>query len=98
LKWSGLVRRRTLAKWLCERGAIQVNGQAGKAGRAIAVGDRVTLPRGHRRVTVEVLVLPEHGRPWRPADHIQNETCYRILSDEPTKEEELSGAARSDQL
>jgi ribosomal 50S subunit-recycling heat shock protein len=58
LKWSGLVRRRTLAKGLCGHQAIRVNRGVAKAGRLISVGDRIILPRNHRWIEIEVLHLP----------------------------------------
>jgi ribosomal 50S subunit-recycling heat shock protein len=58
LKWSGLVRRRTLAKWLCDHQAIRVNRGVAKAGRLIGLGDRILLPRNHCWIEIEVLHLP----------------------------------------
>ncbi|MBZ5534808.1 MAG: RNA-binding S4 domain-containing protein [Acidobacteriia bacterium] len=82
LKWSGLIRRRTLSKWLCERGAIRVNEQAAKPGRAVSVGDRIAILRGDRRLMVEVLDLPTRVLNPRsdPADPQKSPEWYRVIN------------------
>ncbi|HEX9724169.1 MAG TPA: S4 domain-containing protein, partial [Vicinamibacteria bacterium] len=40
LKQSRLVKRRTMAKELCEDGAVKVNGKPVRASKEIAAGDR----------------------------------------------------------
>lgn len=84
LKWSGLIRRRTLSKWLCERGAIRVNEQVAKPGRAVTVGDRILILRGDRRQMVEVLDLPVKvltRRSNSPDPHGSAE-WYRVINPE----------------
>ncbi len=44
LQVSRLVKRRTVANTLCNRGKVYVNGHPAKAGRALAVGDILRLP------------------------------------------------------
>jgi ribosomal 50S subunit-recycling heat shock protein len=84
LKWSGLIRRRTLSKWLCERGAIRVNEQAAKPGRAVSAGDRIAILRGDRRLMVEVLDLPVRVLTRRSdsADPQKSPEWYRIINPE----------------
>ncbi len=59
LKTSRLVKRRSLAKVLCEDGKIRVGGLPAKAARQVRVGDRIELDLGRRHVVVEVLGVPE---------------------------------------
>jgi ribosomal 50S subunit-recycling heat shock protein len=82
LKWSGLIRRRTLSKWLCERGAIRVNEQVAKPGRGVAVGDRIVILRGDRRLMLEVLDLPTRALPPHSgsADPQESPEWYRIVN------------------
>lgn len=84
LKWSGLIRRRTLAQWMCERHAIRVNNQFAKAGRPVAAGDRIAIFRGQRVLKVEILALPTRMSTAREAsaEYPQTTACYRILSEE----------------
>jgi ribosomal 50S subunit-recycling heat shock protein len=84
LKWSGLIRRRTLSKWLCERGAIRVNEQAAKPGRSVSVGDRIVILRGDRHLMVEVLDLPARVLIRRPdsAEPPASSEWYRVINPE----------------
>jgi ribosomal 50S subunit-recycling heat shock protein len=84
LKWSGLVRRRTLSKWMCERGAIRVNEQTAKPGRAVSVGDRIAILRGDRRLLVEVLHLPARAlaRPIQEPEGQGSPEWYRVIPSE----------------
>jgi ribosomal 50S subunit-recycling heat shock protein len=48
------VKRRTLAKELCDEGAVLVNGRPARAGREVAPGDEVTLNLRNRSLSVTV--------------------------------------------
>jgi ribosomal 50S subunit-recycling heat shock protein len=63
LQVSRLVKRRTIANTLCNRGAVSVNGHVAKAGKMLAVGDILRLPDSSSDVEApdpeyEVLELP----------------------------------------
>lgn len=59
MKTSRLVKRRALAKELCDEGAVLVNGRPSRAGRELAPGDEVTLNLRNRLLSVAVAELPE---------------------------------------
>jgi ribosomal 50S subunit-recycling heat shock protein len=59
LKVSGLIKRRTLANELCNRGFVLVNGSKGKAGKVIKNGDIVEFRIGKHFYKLEILSLPE---------------------------------------
>lgn len=59
LKASGLIKRRTIANELCDRGLVLVNGTKGKAGRTIKEGDIIDLKIGRYSYKVEILSIPE---------------------------------------
>lgn len=61
LKVSRLVKRRVLAKELCDGGRAAVNGRPAKAGHEIAPGDTIELRFGQRAVRVEVVELRDHA-------------------------------------
>ena len=61
------MKRRTLAKELCDEGAVLVNGRPSRAGRELAPGDEVTLNLRNRVLSVAVLELPSE---------------YKVLKDE----------------
>lgn len=59
LKVSRLVKRRTLAKEICDRGHVLINGRTAKAASEVKAGDVLTLNFGARRLTVRVRELRE---------------------------------------
>ncbi len=80
LKVSRLIKRRTVAKEVCEAGKIEVNGRAAKAGHELKVGDRLSIRFGSRHLAVEVLELKETARTDQAA------SMYRVLADEKIAE------------
>lgn len=60
LKVSRIIKRRTLAKEVCDGGKVQVNGRPAKAGTNIEIGDRIVIDFGHRVIEVEVLQTKEN--------------------------------------
>ena len=76
LKVSRLIKRRTVAKEVCEAGRIQVNGRSAKAGHDLNVGDILDIALGNRRLKVRIMEIKETVR----AD--QADRLYEILEDE----------------
>jgi ribosomal 50S subunit-recycling heat shock protein len=60
LKVSKLVKRRVLAKELCDGGRALVNGRPAKAGHELKESDVIELHFGGRIVKAEVVTLEEH--------------------------------------
>lgn len=59
LQVSRIVKRRTVATQLCQHGRVQVNGQKAKAGKALVVGDILSIRIGEQEPSLyEVLKLP----------------------------------------
>lgn len=58
LKQSRLVLRRTVAKEMCDAGAVKVNGQRSKAGHEVKPGDLLALRQRGRITTVRVVTVP----------------------------------------
>jgi ribosomal 50S subunit-recycling heat shock protein len=83
LKASRLVKRRTLAKELCEEGAVLVNGRPSRAGRELAPGDEVTLNLRNRLLSVAVAELPEDKRITASGA----KDLYKLIRDERRGEE-----------
>jgi ribosomal 50S subunit-recycling heat shock protein len=90
LKVSRLVKRRTLAKEVCDQGRVQVNGRPAKAGTNVSVGDRLTIRFGKKLLTVRVDSIAETSRKSEASE------MYTIISEEtlsetyPDETEELS--------
>jgi ribosomal 50S subunit-recycling heat shock protein len=60
LKVSRLVKRRVLAKELCDGGRAMINGRPAKAGAEVEAGDTLELHFGPRVVKAEVLETRDH--------------------------------------
>lgn len=60
LKVARIIKRRTVAKEVCERGLASVNGRPAKAGTVLKPGDVVFLKLGSKTYHFEVLKLEEH--------------------------------------
>jgi len=58
LKASRLVLRRSVAKQLCDAGAVKINGIAARASREIAQGDEISIRRGSRTTVARVVAIP----------------------------------------
>jgi ribosomal 50S subunit-recycling heat shock protein len=58
LKVSRLIPRRTLAREVCEHGAISVNGHIAKSARPVKAGDVIEWCQHHRITTVKVAKIP----------------------------------------
>ena len=62
LKVSRLIKRRTLAKEVADKGRITINGVQAKAGSNVKVGDELIIRFGQNIVTVKVNELQESTR------------------------------------
>ncbi|MCF8566309.1 RNA-binding S4 domain-containing protein [Alicyclobacillus tolerans] len=60
LKVSRLIKRRTVAKEICDAGRISVNGRVAKAGSEVSIGDVLTIRYGQRTLEVRVVQLLEN--------------------------------------
>jgi ribosomal 50S subunit-recycling heat shock protein len=73
LKVSRLIKRRTVAKDVCDGDKVSVNGRVAKAATTVKEGDIISLTMRGRLTEVKVLKTPETVR---AADA---ETLYEIL-------------------
>mgnify|MGYP000872152144 FL=1 len=62
LKVSRLIKRRTLAKEVCDQGRVKVNDRIAKASNELKVGDVLTLDFGQRVLRVRVERLQNTAR------------------------------------
>jgi ribosomal 50S subunit-recycling heat shock protein len=75
LKVSRLIKRRTLAKEVCDQGRILINGRPAKASTTVAVGDVLTVTFGQKIVEARVELLQESAKKELAAQ------MYTILSE-----------------
>ncbi len=83
LKRARLIKRRFLAKELCEDGAVSVNGRPARAGKNVVVGDRLTVRLWSRLMELEVESVPE-----RNVSAAESRELYRVLSERRIEETE----------
>nr|WP_245939599.1 S4 domain-containing protein [Thermovibrio guaymasensis] len=54
-----MVKRRSLAKEMCDKGMVKVNGKSVKASREISVGDEVEIDTLTRYFKFKVVEIPQ---------------------------------------
>ncbi|MDD2748922.1 RNA-binding S4 domain-containing protein [Acidithiobacillus sp.] len=59
LKMSRLIKRRSLAKEICDAGCVQINGRTAKAGAEVKQGDVLTVDIRDRLLRARILCLPQ---------------------------------------
>lgn len=59
LKVARIIKRRTLAKEVCDGGKVMVNGRVAKAGLEVKPGDQVDLRVGSRNLFFEIVEIKE---------------------------------------
>lgn len=74
LKRVGLCKQRTLAKELCGRGRVRMDGGAAKAGREVSPGRTIEIEFTRETLKIEITGLPD--RNYRKQD---GEAFYRIV-------------------
>jgi ribosomal 50S subunit-recycling heat shock protein len=77
LQVSRLVRRRTVARRLCDAGRVTVNGRAARPAAPVHAGDVLGVTLGARRLVVRVLRVPDG-----PAA----EPVYQVLEDQRARD------------
>ncbi len=82
LKISRLIKRRSMAKEVADKGRIAINGLQAKASSNVKVGDELTIRFGQKLVTVEVNELQESTKKADAAN------MFTLLKEERLAEEE----------
>ncbi|WP_106495599.1 RNA-binding S4 domain-containing protein [Lentibacillus sp. Marseille-P4043] len=76
LKVSRLIKRRTLAKEVADKGRITINGNQAKAASNVEVGDELVIQFGQKLVTIEITNLKEAVK------KDEAETLYKVIKEE----------------
>ncbi len=75
LKVSRLIKRRTVAKEIADKGRISINGKVAKSSTDIKIGDELTLLFGNKTLVVKVTDMRETTK----KDEAEN--MYEVVSD-----------------
>ena len=70
LKLSGLIKRRTVAKELAERGRILINDRVAKPSSEVREGDRLELHLGNRVLIVEINFIEKYKKEFPTSKEI----------------------------
>lgn len=76
LKVSRIIKRRSVAKEVADKGRIQINGKLAKSSSTLKVGDILCIQFGNKRLEVKVTELKDSTK---KEDATQ---MYTILSEE----------------
>lgn len=78
LKAVRLVKRRSVAKALCDAQRITLNGRIARAASEVHVGDVLEIRWGERMVKAKVLKLPERDVPKGLQSEYVDVTSWRL--------------------
>lgn len=62
LKVSRLIKRRTLAKEVTDKGRVKVNDNVAKASTTVKEGDEIKIRYGQKEITVQILKIKETSK------------------------------------
>ena len=60
LKVSRIIKRRSVAKEVCDNDRVTINGQRAKAGSEVTEGDLIEIRFGDKTVRFKILVVKDH--------------------------------------
>ncbi len=84
LKISRLVKRRAVARAMCDEGRVLVNGREARPAKEVKPGDTVTLAFSTRSMEIEVLATPAASKKGSA------EEMYRVTTEKRTENEDDS--------
>ncbi|MGK0552504.1 RNA-binding S4 domain-containing protein [Enterococcus faecalis] len=76
LKISRIIKRRTVAKEVADKGRIQINGVLAKSSSNVKVGDQVKIQFGNKILEIKVIELHDSTKKE------DAQKMYQILSEE----------------
>ncbi len=84
LKTSRLVKRRAVARAMCDEGRVLVNGREARPAKEVKPGDAITLAFSTRRIEIEVLGIPASSKKGVAQE------IYRVTTEKKTENEDDS--------
>jgi ribosomal 50S subunit-recycling heat shock protein len=84
LKQTGLVKRRPIAKAMCDADKIARNGRPAKPGDEVRGGDTLRIQYGVRTVDLEILAVPTGN-----VGKAQREEFFRITGEQREEDDLL---------
>ena len=72
LKVSRIIKRRTVANDVSDKGRITVNGQIAKPSKQLKEGDIIEISGGQNTIKLQILTIPEGNIPAQLAKTLYN--------------------------
>ncbi|MET3291316.1 RNA-binding S4 domain-containing protein [Brevibacillus fluminis] len=82
LKVSRLIKRRTLAKDVCDQSRVEINDRPAKASSNVKIGDTLSIRFGQKRVIVKIEDIKENPRKEEAA------SLYSLVGEIPVPRDE----------
>ena len=82
LKVSRLIKRRTLAKEVCDQGRVEINDRPAKASSTVKIGDKLAIRFGQKIVVVKGEDIKENPRKEEAA------SLYTVVGEVPVPRDE----------
>ena len=82
LKVSRLVKRRTMAKEVCDKGRVHINGRLAKSSSTVKLGDELVIRYGNKLATVKIERIVDTTKKEEAA------TMYTLVSEERIQQQE----------
>ncbi|MGE5701358.1 MAG: RNA-binding S4 domain-containing protein [Clostridia bacterium] len=82
LKVSRLIKRRTLAKDVCDQSRVEINERPAKASSNVKIGDTLSIRFGQKRVVVQIEDIKENPRKEEAA------SLYKLIGEIPVPRDE----------
>jgi ribosomal 50S subunit-recycling heat shock protein len=76
LKLSRIIKQRSIAKWACDSGRVEMSGRRAKAGTAVRVGDEISVSLRDRFLRLRVVEIPKGNVSKETADSL-----YEVVED-----------------
>ena len=70
LKVSRIIKRRTVANDVSDKGRILVNGQIAKPSKQLKIGDIIEIQGGKNSIKLQILIIPEGNVPVQMAEKL----------------------------
>lgn len=81
LKISRIIKRRTIAKEVADKGRIQINGLVAKSSSDVKVGDELTISFGNKTMIVKIEKIVESTKKE------ETKEMYSIISEKSKNDE-----------
>ncbi|SEK98179.1 Ribosomal 50S subunit-recycling heat shock protein, contains S4 domain [Carnobacterium iners] len=81
LKISRIIKRRTIAKEVADKGRIQINGLIAKSSSDVKVGDELTISFGNKTMVVKIEKIVESTKKE------ETKEMYTVISEESKSDE-----------